>query len=315
MGNALTIIIFILGFVLILKGGDVLVSSSVKLASKAKIPPMIVGATIVSIATTFPETTVSLISSFKGVEEIGINTAIGSTVCNFTIVLGMSFLICPTRVSSSGFLSKIVYFLVCVVVLFVFGINGIIGVFEAVVLLLMLVGFVVINLREAKTENTTTDVAGLKDSWVKIIIEFVISALAIGLGAIVLVENVDAISEMIGVKSGVVSFVIIAIGTNIPELVTTFTSVKLESPEIGIGNIFGASIIDCTLLIACSVFASAGLVINVSKLIILFTMPTLILITTIIAFPIIRSGKTTRFQGAMLIIIYILYTYLICTKV
>lgn len=315
MGNALTIIIFILGFVLILKGGDVLVSSSVKLASKAKIPPMIVGATIVSIATTFPETTVSLISSFKGVEEIGINTAIGSTVCNFTIVLGMSFLICPTRVSSSGFLSKIVYFLVCVVVLFVFGINGIIGVFEAVVLLLMLVGFVVINLREAKTKNTTTDVAGLKDSWVKIIIEFVISALAIGLGAIVLVENVDAISEMIGVKSGVVSFVIIAIGTNIPELVTTFTSVKLESPEIGIGNIFGASIIDCTLLIACSVFASAGLVINVSKLIILFTMPTLILITTIIAFPIIRSGKTTRFQGAMLIIIYILYTYLICTKV
>lgn len=315
MGNALTIIIFILGFVLILKGGDILVSSSVKLASKAKIPPMIVGATIVSIATTFPETTVSLISSFKGVEEIGINTVIGSTVCNFTIVLGMSFLIYPTRVSSSGFLSKIVYFLVCVVALFVFGINGVIGVVEAVVLLLMLVGFVLINLREVKTENATTDVAGLKDSWAKIIVEFVISALAIGLGAIVLVENVDAISEMIGVKSGVVSFVIIAIGTNIPELVTTFTSVKLESPEIGIGNIFGASIIDCTLLIACSVFASAGLVVNVSKLLILFTMPTLILITTIIAFPIIRSGKTTRLQGAMLVVIYILYTYLICTKV
>lgn len=315
MENALTIIIFILGFILILKGGDILVSSAVNLANKAKIPPMIVGATIVSIATTFPETTVSLISSFKGVEEIGINTAIGSTVCNFTIVLGSSFLLTPTRVSSGGFVSKIIFFLVCVVTLFAFGINGTFGVLEAVLLLILLLGFVILNIKEAQNDNNNFQVVKVSDSWLKIITEFLLSALAIGLGAMVLVENVDAISEMIGVKSGVVSFVIIAIGTNIPELVTTFTSVKLDSPEIGIGNIFGASIIDCTLLIACSVFASAGQMISVSKLLILFTMPTLILITCIIALPIIKRGKTTRLQGVALIIIYIIYTYLVCTKV
>lgn len=314
MGNALTIIIFILGFVLILKGGDILVSSAVSLANKAKIPPMIVGATIVSIATTFPETTVSLISSFKGVEEIGINTAIGSTVCNFTIVLGSSFLLTPTRVSSGGFVSKIVFFLVCVVVLFAFGINGTFGVVEAILLLVLLLGFVILNIKEAQKDTQNFNLVKVSDSWLKIITEFLLSALAIGLGAMVLVENVDAISEMIGVKSGVVSFVIIAIGTNIPELVTTFTSVKLDSPEIGIGNIFGASIIDCTLLIACSVFVSAGQLINVSKLLILFTMPTLILITLIIAMPIMKKGKTTRLQGILLIAIYIFYTFLVCTK-
>ena len=113
MTNFLCIVVFILGFVLILKGGDMLVESSVNLAKKTKIPPMVVGATVVAIATTFPETTVSLISSFKGVEEVGINTAIGSMVCNFTIVLGVSFLLLPSKISANNFVSKIIYFCLC----------------------------------------------------------------------------------------------------------------------------------------------------------------------------------------------------------
>lgn len=313
MTNLICVVVFILGFVLILKGGDMLVGSSVKLASKAKIPPMIVGATIVSIATTFPETTVSLISSFRGVEEVGINTAIGSIVCNFTIVLGASFLLFPSNINSTAFLPKIIYFCACVIVLLFLGLDGKLTPIEGVILLVFLAGFVILNILEAKKDKSTI-VEAEQTPWYKIILEFVVSALAIGLGAMVLVNNVDTISEMLGIKSGVVSFVIIAVGTNIPELVTTITSVKLDNPEIGIGNIFGASTIDCTLLIAGSVFATKSDFITVSKLLLLFTVPTLLLITAIIAIPIVKRNKTFRYQGMALMLIYIIYTYLVCVK-
>ena len=313
MTNLICVVVFILGFVLILKGGDMLVGSSVKLASKAKIPPMIVGATIVSIATTFPETTVSLISSFRGVEEVGINTAIGSIVCNFTIVLGASFLLFPSNINSTAFLPKIIYFCAGVIVLLFLGLDGKLTPIEGVILLVFLAGFVILNILEAKKDKSTI-VEAEQTPWYKIILEFVVSALAIGLGAMVLVNNVDTISEMLGIKSGVVSFVIIAVGTNIPELVTTITSVKLDNPEIGIGNIFGASIIDCTLLIAGSVFATKSDFITVSKLLLLFTVPTLLLITAIIAIPIVKRNKTFRYQGMALMLIYIIYTYLVCVK-
>ena len=314
MINFLCIVVFILGFVLILKGGDMLVESSVNLAKKTKIPPMVVGATVVAIATTFPETTVSLISSFKGVEEVGINTAIGSMVCNFTIVLGVSFLLLPSKISANNFVSKIIYFCLCVILLLFLGLNGKFSTLEAIILLLLLVGFIILNIRDAKKSEESPSVEMVKQSWVQIIAEFLVSALAVGLGAMVLVNNVDTISQMLGIKSGIVSFVIIAVGTNIPELVTTISSVRLKNPEIGVGNIFGASTIDCTLLIACSIFASSGSFITISRALLLVTVPTLLLITAIIAIPILKRNKSNRLQGALLIAIYLLYTYIVCTK-
>lgn len=315
MTNFICILVFVLGLVLILKGGDMLVSSSVKLAGKAKIPPMIVGATIVSIATTFPETTVSLVSCFRGVEEVGINTAIGSIVCNFTIVLGASFLLMPTKINSTDFLPKILYFCLCVIVLLFVGLDGKLTWFEGVILMVTLLGFIILNIKEAKNDKTdSAQFEVITTPWHQIIVEFLVSAFAIGLGAVVLVNNVDIISEMLGVRSEIVSFVIIAVGTNIPELVTTITSVKLKNPEIGIGNIFGASIIDCTLLIAGSVFVSRANFITVSKLLLIITVPTLLLITAVITLPIIKKNKTFRLQGLALILIYIFYTYLVCVK-
>ena len=103
MFNLLSVILFILGFVLILKGAKFLVGSAVSLANKSKIPPMVVGATVVAIATTFPETTVSIVSSLQGLDVIGVSTAVGSMVCNFTIVLGVAFLFLPSKIEPESF--------------------------------------------------------------------------------------------------------------------------------------------------------------------------------------------------------------------
>ncbi|MBP3630675.1 MAG: sodium:calcium antiporter [Clostridia bacterium] len=311
MSNILAVVLFIMGFVLILKGAGFLVDSAVALANKAKIPPIVVGATIVAIATTFPETTVSIVSSLKGLESIGVSTAVGSMVCNFTIVLGVAFLFLPSKIEPESFFSKAVYFCVCVLALLIFGIDGRIGFIEALALLMVLSVFVVINCVEASKCKVKKDLNEITESWLKVIIEFIISALSIGLGAMVLVNNVDVISSMLGLNNSVVSFVVIAVGTNIPELVTTITSIKMKNPEIGVGNIFGASIIDCTLLIACSSFASSNGGIFISKGILFLTVPVLFIITAVITVPIVKNSRSNRLQGLALIILYLIYTYLV----
>lgn len=311
MTNVLSVVIFILGFILILKGASFLVSSSVMLAEKAKVPPIVVGATIVAIATTFPETTVSLVSSFNGMDTIGINTAVGSMVCNFTIVLGVAFLFMPSKIEPESFFSKTVYFCIAVFVLLILGFDGKISIVDSVIMLAVLVVFVVLNCVEASKCESRQKEIKKSEPWLKIVIEFLLSALSIGLGAIVLVENVDSISAMLGLDNNILSFIVIAVGTNIPELVTTITSVKMKNPEIGVGNIFGASIIDCTLLIATSALASPINAIFISKGLLLLTVPVLFIITAIIALPIIKNGRSFRWQGLALILLYFIYTYLI----
>lgn len=311
MVNVLSVILFVLGFVLILKGASFLVNSAVSLAQKAKVPTIVVGATVVAIATTFPETTVSLVSSFNGMEAVGVSTAVGSMICNFTIVLGVAFLFLPSKIEPESFLSKALYFCLCVIALFIFGIDGKVGKLESIILLLLLAFFVILNCIEALKDDTPRELNRVEDSWFKIITEFIISALCIGLGAIVLVNNVDNISSLLGLENSIVSFVVIAVGTNIPELVTTLTSIKMKNPEIGVGNIFGASIIDCTLLIACSSFASVSGAIYISKAMLLLTIPALFLITALISLPIIKNGRSNRLQGFLLLLLYMVYTFLI----
>lgn len=311
MTTLLTIVVFILGIVLILKGGDMLVSSAVAFANKFKIPPLLVGATIVAIATTFPETTVSLIACSNGAVDIGLNTAVGAMVCNFTIVLGASFLLFPTKVSANSFLSKALFFIASVILLFIVSIDGKINYVEAGILLTNFIIFIIFSGIEASKHKNQDEFKPEPRSWINIIAVFLVASLAIGLGAVALVNNVEPISKILHIDSGIVGLVLVAVGTNIPELVTTITSVKLESPEIGIGNIFGASIINSSMLLGLSVFASKNSHMPISKSLILITVPILILITGIIVIPILKKQQTKRYQGVLLMLLYFIYTYLV----
>lgn len=311
MANLLSIIVFVLGFVLILKGGDILVTSAVSFANKAKIPPLVVGATICAIATTFPETTVSLIACRNGAVDVGLNTAVGAMVCNFTIVLGVSFLLFPSKVSAKSFLSKVLFFVCSVVLLFFVAIDGVISYLEAAILLVNFIAFIVFSAIEANKHRQDNEFKPENKSWLSICLLFVLSSLAIGLGAVALVNNVEPISKMLHMDGSIVGLVLIAIGTNIPELVTTITSVKLESPEIGIGNIFGASIINSSMLVGLSVFASKNSHMPISKALVLITVPILLIITGVIVMPILKKEHTKRYQGIVLILLYFVYTFLV----
>lgn len=310
MSQILIVVLFFLGFLLILKAGDLLVESSVWLAEITRIPPMIIGATVVSIATTFPETTVAMLASFSGNEELAINTAVGSIICNFTLVLGIAFVFFPTKVDAKAFSHKSIFFLIVLVLVTVFSINGEIGLVEGIFLLILFFAFLVFNVGEAKKNRFEYEKNEDRPGIFIVLFQFVLSALAIAFGAAVLVNNVEGMSKIIGLSEEFVGLSLIALGTNLPEIVTTITSIKKRTPEIGIGNIFGASTINATLLVGISTIFSIGRTINLSKFIMFFSLPIMYLILFIISYPIMRKKRSTRLQGCLLILVYAVYSIL-----
>ena len=169
-----SVICVVFAFVLILKGGDLLVESSIWLAKKAKIPSIIVGATIVAIATTFPEISVSIISGAKGAESLAINTALGSMVCNFALVLGLSFLVSPSKIESGGLKSKILFYLVSLILLFILSLDQKLTVIDAIILTIIFISFIVLNIMDARGSNFDSNDINSLPSWPKTVFQFFI---------------------------------------------------------------------------------------------------------------------------------------------
>ena len=305
-----SILCVVFAFILILKGGDLLVESSIHLAKKAKIPTIIVGATVVAIATTFPEISVSIISGRTGAEEIAVSTALGSMVCNFALVLGLAFLVSPSKIENKRLGSKVAFFLISLVALGVLALDQKLGLVDAVILVLVFLGFMIFNIVDARNSTPTIQDERLP-SWGKTVLQFFISALAIGFGANVLVSSIDELSAIMGISEGLLGVFVISVGTNIPEFVTTMTAIRMGNTEIGIGNIFGASLIDATLLLSLTTFSKSGRQIYIPSKLLLLTLGALFLITAVIVYPISKKGKSSRLQGGLLLAIFLAYSLLL----
>ena len=306
----MAIVSVIFAFILILKGGDLLVESSVWLAKKAKIPSIIVGATIVAIATTFPEISVSIISGVSGLESIAINTALGSMISNFTLVLGLSFLVCPSKIYGGRLKSKLVFYIFAIMLLTIVALDQKVTRFDAILLLLFFIAFVIFNIFDARN-SVEEETKEFLPSWFITITQFVISALAIGFGANVLVASIDELSVIFGINEGLLGVFIIAVGTNIPEFVTTMTAIKMGNAEMGIGNIFGSSLIDATILIALTALSKASGWVTIPIKLLILTMLLLLVIVLVVAVPIIKKSKSSRVQGLTLIVIFLIYSLLL----
>lgn len=286
--------------------------ASLNFAKKAKIPAMVVGATVVAIATTFPEVSVSVMSGIGGAEDLSIGTAFGSMLCNFALVLGLSFLLSPARVSSVGVGKKLVFFLISVVVLFILSIDERLTRVDMCILFAVFAMNMVQNIIEARRSPEPVVIAPeVLPGWWAIIIQFFVAAFAVGFGANIMVKNVDELSALLGLSESLVGTFIIAIGTNIPEFVTTISSIRLKNAEIGVGNIFGASIIDASLLIALSVLSSKTGSVGISSSLVLATLPMVGLIALVVALPIINRGRSSRIQGAILVVLFFIYSLIV----
>ncbi|RDY22611.1 sodium:calcium antiporter, partial [Romboutsia maritimum] len=276
---------------------------------------LILGATIVSFATTLPELTVSLVASIDGHTTMSLGNSIGSIICNTGLVLGLVAFISPFKVDKDMFFSKSVLLLISVVLLIIVGIDGSITKYDSIVLIIMLGIYMFTNYKSVmgksnrklnnNRNNITKNFTKSKLSEVmKIGITFTIGLIMMVVGSKLLVDSGVEIAGFLGIPQGIVSLTVIALGTSLPELVSSLTAIKKKHHAISVGNILGANILN---IVSVTAFSAIPNDIPILSQNIRIDFPFMIGLLIILILPTIKKNKLYRAQGILMLFTYIIY--------
>ena len=321
------ILLFILGFVLLIKGGDWFVDGAVNIAHRFHLPELLIGATVVSIGTTLPEVMVSSTAAFQGQAETAYGNAIGSVICNTALISALTIAIKPTETKRKTLLLPVGSFFVAAI--FYCAIAYLMGEFNrwcGIILLVMFLVYMFISIKSTvkNKEGAEVEADAIEDSdasekkketklWLDIVL-LVIGAALIAVGAKLLVDNGTKIAEWLGVPESVIALTFIALGTSLPELVTAITSLAKGHSSLSLGNVIGANLFNiilvCGMAITIKPFAipveKTFLQTGISSSFVI-DIPVMLLSMLILAVPPIIKGKMYRWQGIVLLMLYVAY--------
>ena len=318
-------VFIIIGFVLLIKAAEYFVDASTDIAKIFKISEIVIGATIVSIGTTLPETMVSATSAFKGHGDIAYGNAIGSIICNTALISGIALSFSPSDVSRKALKAPVLFFF-CTFIFYVLNAT-VFGGFSRVAGIILISIFIVYviyvvhsnqnNNKKLQDENSNeiqTEIKDDKNKILKAIVILVISAAVIAFASNLLVDNGTAIAKKFGVPEAVIGLTLIALGTSLPELSTAITAIVKGHSNLSLGNIIGANFFNLVLVTGISVtihpfkIPSDKTLFGVNSSLIV-DIPVAFIVMIILCIPSIINNKTKRWQGILLIFIYILFIY------
>lgn len=318
MEIALAIVLFIIGIVLIVKGGDYFVDASSWIAEVSGVPKLIVGATIVSLATTLPEMLVSVMAAAQKKVEMSIGNAVGSVTANIGLIMAISLLCMPAVIKRKDYLLKSILMLLATGILVVGGFFGKITLPVSLILIVIFLVFIVENVKSAlsamkgggEQAEKKRDKPEKKEVLINLI-KFVVGAIGIVVGARLLVDNGSLLAAYAGVSERVIGVTLVAVGTSLPELVTTVTAVIKKQSSLSLGNILGANILDLTLILPLSALIS-GQALPVTAAAARIDLPACLLVGLIAVVPALIVSKFKRYQGAALLAVYVCYVGVTC---
>lgn len=305
------IVLFFFGLVLLYKGGDVFVDQAVYFARRFKISELVIGATIVSIGTTLPEVTVSALASAGGVSAIAYGNAVGSVICNAGLIAGVLLLSMPARVTKSEIALGALFFFAADIIFASFSIFvGSINIIAGICLLVIFSLYILIALR--RSYHTTDLLTSMpqsesrknEDAPLKHALLMVLGAVFIFIGSRLLIDNGIRIAQALHLNERIIALSFIALGTSLPELITAIIAIAKGHGSISLGNIIGANFMNLTIVIGLSAIimpiSTPIRILQADLYFLLFPM----LVLTI---PTLIKGKTTRFQGVLLLTTYVWY--------
>ncbi len=310
-----SVLLFAVGLVLLIKGGDWFVDGATGLARRFRLPDIIVGATVVSIGTTLPEVMVSVTGALAGQGAMAYGNAIGSIICNTSLIAAISVACNPGPVNTKTMKMPVIFFFVSAAVYCVAA--YVLGEFPrwlGFVLLGIFVIYMFITVRqglknpEAAHEEEDEGEKKEKPLWQELLL-LVIGAAVIAVGADLLVDHGTIIAKELGVPETVIALTFVALGTSLPELVTTITSLKKGHASLGIGNVIGANIFNLVLVSGASV-ALAPFTVPVGNMIfginssLVLDIPLMVTVMLLLTIPALASKKLGRWQGITLLCIY-----------
>lgn len=253
----LEILLIIVGFIFLIKGADYLVEGASNIAKKFHIPEIIIGLTIVSIGTSMPELFVSLTSALEGYSDMAMGNVIGSNVCNLLLILGLSSVIRTLKFQENTKKYEIpMCFIISIIFMILCNIGDGIGRGDALFLLVLFIGFIsytiVMGLKSQKEETKEEKKEIVKINIFKNIIYVVGGIVALKFGGDFVVDNAVSIANRFNLSEKLISLTILAVGTSLPELVTSVTAAFKGNSDIAIGNIIGSNIFNMLFIIGAS---------------------------------------------------------------
>ena len=306
------ILLIVLGFVLLIKGADFLVDGASSVAKKFHIPEIVIGLTIVSIGTSMPELFVSTTSALQGSADMSIGNIIGSNICNLLLILGLSAVISPVKFQKSTRNIEIpMCFAITVVFMVLANLGKIISFADSIILLVLFVGFLGYTLYVAKkgqaeaAETEECEQEEQNGSMLKNIFLIVIGIVALKLGGDFTVNNAVVIAQTLGISEKVIGLTILAIGTSLPELVTSVVAAVKGNDDIAIGNIIGSNIFNMLMIIGVTAFITPlayNVTYNVQLIILLFAL----ILLEVFAFTKPKDNMT-RSNGIVYVALYAVY--------
>lgn len=313
MSEWLTYLFLAVGAVLIIKGGDMFVDSASWIAEVSGVPRFIIGATIVSVATTVPELTVSLIASLQGKTDMAVGNAVGSVTVNTAFILATALVFINAKVKRNVFVPKAALLIVAMLLVWTGSMDGVLSMWSVVLLAGILVLYIVLNLHDAKNESVKEGrPAFTRPVLIKNLVFFVLGSAMVVVGSHLLVDSGSDIALRLGVPEGVIAVTLVALGTSLPELVTTLTSVIKKQSALSVGNVVGANILNLVMILPVSSIASGG-ALEISDASLNLDMPICLGVLLLALIPPIITQRFYKWQGFILLAAYCFYLILLFT--
>ncbi|WP_352420230.1 calcium/sodium antiporter [Proteiniborus sp.] len=302
------ILLFFIGLLLIIKGGDWFTESAISLARASGLPEVLIGATIVSLATTLPEAIVSISAAEDGYTTMSVGNAIGSIICNIGLVLAFINVTKPSKITSNFFRLKSILLVSYFIIMSYLAIDGTVCKTDALLLIAMLIIYVFFDFFILKNKigkkNASEKFELHSKMKLRVGVFFIVGAISILAGAELLIHSGVIIAKGIGVPESVIALSIIALGTSLPEFATALTSLKKGYANLAIGNIVGANILNITMVIGISALTSP---LDIIRQNIFLDFPVALLLILILVIPSFIRKKIYRVQGIILLFVYVAY--------
>ena len=311
-----SVLLFAVGLVLLIKGGDWFVDGATGIAKRFNLPDIVVGATVVSIGTTLPEVMVSTTGALAGSGAMAYGNAIGSIICNTALIAAISITCNPGPVNVKSMKTPAIFFF-CSAAIYCLAAYGL-GTFPrwlGFIMLAVFVCYMVLTVRNGMKNPDAAEEEEEEESkerklWQELLL-LVVGAAVIAVGADLLVDHGQIIAIGLGVPETVVALLFVALGTSLPELVTTITSLKKGRASLGVGNVIGANVFNLVLVSGVAVSLAPfdvpvenTLLDTGLNLSLVFDIPVMLGVMSLMIFPALLKKKLGRWQGIVLLAIY-----------
>lgn len=295
----LNIILLLVGFVALIKGADIFVDASSSIAKKFNIPSIIIGMTIVAMGTSLPELSVSVTSSLVGLNDMSIANVTGSNIFNLLIALGICSMIGKLKISNYKDVTTLLF---SCIVLLLFVLNGTLGMFEGILLLVVFTIYILSMMKQAKDNKEKSEDEKQRNIFITVVLG-ILGATAIVIGGNMVVNSASEIALKLGMSENLVGLTIVALGTSLPEFVTSVMATKKGELEIAIGNIIGSNVFNILLILGVASLISpmaVSVVAICDVMFMVFTVALFIFLT-------VKEKELNKKSGILLIMMYIVY--------